>query len=211
MTHKTILTLALAVMLVASFAGTRAIAAANGPDTEAEYEAPAPESPPDAPDGPAWHCHRCGAECPCFHGRHRPGHHGRRGGKGHMGFGHRGRGDRDHRQGAGLAAERMLKGAAKLELTDEQAKQLEQLAYDARAKLIDLESELSKARLEMRRQIETDSDDLAALKKHLDSLAKKRVSIQELKLENWIEAKKILTEEQKTLIRKSHPRMGMRF
>jgi Spy/CpxP family protein refolding chaperone len=198
-------------MLVGSLAGAQATAAANGPDTESVYEAPAPAAPPDAPDGPAWCCPRCGAEYPGFHGRRGHGIRSPRGGKDRMGFGHHGRGARDHRRGTGLAAERMLKGATKLELTDEQIGKLEKLAYDARLKLIDLESDLSKARLEMRRQMETDSDDLTVIKKHLDTLAQKRVSVQELKLKNWIDAKKILNEEQKTSIRKWYPRLGMRL
>jgi Spy/CpxP family protein refolding chaperone len=211
MKHKTILTLALAVMLAGALAGTPAIAATNGQDTGADYEAPAGVGTSDSPDGSEWCCPRCGAECRGCRGGHGFGHHGMRRGKGHADYGHRGRGDRDHRPGAGLAAERLLRKAATLELTDEQIKQLEQLAYNAKSKLIDLETECSKARLEMRRQMETNSDDVAALKKHLDSLAKKRVSIQVLKLENWIDAKKVLTDEQKTLIRMSYPRLGMRL
>lgn len=220
MTFKTILTIALAVVLVGALADTRAVAAANGPDNETEYETQAPPPTPDAadpPDSPGWRCHNCGADCLHPHGRRAYGKRGQRfhaprGMKGHRGdFGHHGRGARRGGPGRGLAAERLLTNAAGLDLTDQQIEQLEKLAYEARLKLIDLETELEKARLEKRRQMETDDEDLAAMKKHLDSMARKRVEVQVLKLGHRIEAKKVLNEEQKKLIREKYPRLGMRL
>jgi Spy/CpxP family protein refolding chaperone len=211
MRYKTILTIALAVMLVGTLASTRAITATGSPDTEAEYEAPASDSG-DPPGRPGWNCSRCGAECPAPSGRRGHGVRAPRGAKGRGGaFGHHGRAARGGGPGSGLAAERMLKSATKLELTDEQIGQLEKLTYNTRSKLIDLESEVEKARLEKHRQMETNAEDLTAMKKHLDSLAKIRVSIQVLKLEHWIDAKKVLTEDQKKLIKESYPRLGMRL
>jgi Spy/CpxP family protein refolding chaperone len=66
--------------------------------------------------------------------------------------------------------------------------------------LIDLESDLEKAQLEMKRQMETDGDDYNALKKHLDTVSKRRASIQEVKLKNWVDARKVLTDEQKKTV-----------
>ena len=63
----------------------------------------------------------------------------------------------------------------------------------------------------MKRQMETDGDNLSAMKKHLDSMAKIRVNIQELKLKNWIDAKSVLTEEQKQKVKEQHPRFGMKL
>ena len=105
----------------------------------------------------------------------------------------------------------MLRRATQLELSDVQIAQMEKLTYDAKSKMIDLNSDFEKARLEMQKQMDTDSDDLSAMKKHLDSVAKKRVSIQELKLQNWFDSKNVLTEEQKKLIGKKQLRMGMRL
>jgi len=102
----------------------------------------------------------------------------------------------------------MLRGATGLELTDDQVTQLEQLSYDTKSKLIDLESSLEKARLEMGRQMESDGDDLSAMKKQLDSMAKIKVDIQELKLKNWIDAKNVLTDEQKQKVKDKAPRFG---
>jgi Spy/CpxP family protein refolding chaperone len=210
---KTILVTALAVALTLTLAGVPAMTATDGPDSETEYQAPDPPGTQDAPEAPTWSCPKCGADCPAppygrrafkertprfgrsmgaAHGRHA----GRRGGRG---------------AGRGLASDRLIKRATRLELTDAQVVQLEKLAYDTMSQLIDLNSDLEKAQLEMRRQMETDGDDLPALKKHLDTLAKKHVSIQELKLKNWIDSKKVLTEEQKQKIGDRFPRMKTGF
>jgi Spy/CpxP family protein refolding chaperone len=107
-----------------------------------------------------------------------------------------------------VPADRLLRGANGLELTDDQVTQIEQLSYDTKSKLIDLESSLEKARLEMKRQMESDGDDLSAMKKQLDSMAKIKVDIQELKLKNWIDAKKVLTDAQKQKVKDQFPRFG---
>ncbi|MCK5408552.1 MAG: hypothetical protein KAJ37_13880 [Candidatus Krumholzibacteria bacterium] len=209
MISKTILILALAVLLVGGVAAVPSVVSA-GPDTEAEFDdqAPPPPPPPDADDvdTPTWP--QCRADCPAHFGRHGRGQYGRKGDRG------RGAGQslhgRDQRR-AGLPSQMMLRRTTRLELSDAQIAQLEKLTYDAKSKMIDLNSDFEKARLEMQKQMDTDSDDLSAMKKHLDSVAKKRVSIQELKLQNWIDSKNVLTEEQKKLIGKKQLRMGMRL
>ena len=85
----------------------------------------------------------------------------------------------------GLSANRILRGATDLELTEDQIKDLEKLSYDTQLQLIDLESDLEKAQLEMKRLMEDGSDDTSAMKKQLRSLSEKRLGIQETKLENW--------------------------
>ena len=211
MISKTILILALAVLLVGGVAAVPSVVSA-GPDTEAEFDdqAPPPPPPPDADDvdSPTWQCPRCGADCPAHFGRHGRGQYGRKGSRG------RGAGPSLHghdQRRAGLPSQMMLRRTTRLELSDAQIAQLEKLTYDAKSKMIDLNSDFEKARLEMQQQMDTDSDDLSAMKKHLDSVAKKRVSIQELKLQNWIESKNVLTEEQKKQIGKKQLRMGMRL
>jgi Spy/CpxP family protein refolding chaperone len=125
--------------------------------------------------------------------------HGSRGGR----FGHRGFGMSDR-----VPADQMLRGASGLELTDEQVARLEVLSYNAKSKLIDLNSSLEKARLEMKREMKSGNDDLSAMKKNIESMSKIKVDIKELKLENWIEAKNVLTEEQKAQVKDRHPRFG---
>ena len=113
--------------------------------------------------------------------------------------------------GTGVAADHMLRNAARLDLTEAQIAQLEKLSYDAKSKLIDLESDQDKARLEMRRQMQTDSDDLTAMKKQLNAMSQIRVNIQELKLKNWIDAKNVLTDDQKQKVKDQFPRFGMKL
>jgi Spy/CpxP family protein refolding chaperone len=215
MLSKTILILALAVLLAGGVAAVPSVVSA-GPDTEAEFDDQAPPPPPppttapdaDDVDSPTWRCPQCGKECPAPFGKQGRGRYGRRGGKGRGAA--PGQFGRDQRR-AGLPSQVMLRRATRLELSDEQITQLQKLTYGAKSKMIDLDSDLEKARLEIQQQMDTNRDDISAMKKHLDSIAKKRVSIQELKLQNWIDSKNVLTEEQKKLIGKNQLRMGMKL
>jgi len=189
---------------------------------QAEIDTLAPPLPPGSgfghgrAGGPGWgadqwQCPHCGRECRWADRSERPGRaaigqRGRAGRAGRERFG-RERAGRAGERGGVIAAERMLRHAEDLKLTDAQTESLERLAYDTKAQLIDLNASLQKARLEFRRQREADSDDIAAMKKQLNTLAAKRVDIQELKLKHWVDAKKVLTEEQKKLLKENFPRM----
>ena len=215
MKSKTVLSLAMAVLLTGALGGAEA-AGNDGIDNDAiQVAQAAPDTPdtPATPDTPNYTCPRCGAECATPFARHGRGMRAPKGRSSRGAeFGRGGRGTRGgFDRGTRVPAERMLRGATKLELTEEQIAQLEKLSYDTKSKLIDLESQLDKARLEMHRQMETDSDDLAAMKKHLDSMAKIRVNIQELRLKNWVDAKNVLTDKQKQSVKDQFPRFGMRL
>jgi Spy/CpxP family protein refolding chaperone len=222
MKNRIAMTMATAILLTGALGVAGALA---GGDTEAETVQVAQATPPDTPetpepaDPPTVTCPRCGAECPGPYGRHGRGVRAPKGrsfhgsefrGRGHAPRGGAGRGAGIGR-GDGVPAERMLRNATRLDLSEDQIAQLETLSYETQAKLIDLESDQDKARLEMRRQMETNGDDLSAMKKHLDSMAKIRVNIQELKLKNWIDAKNVLNEEQKQKVKDHFPRFGMRL
>jgi len=211
MNIRTVLTIAAAVLLFGSFAGVQA--AETGPQSGAQNEAqatPATDTPePD--DRATVTCPNCGGECPMPYGRRARGMRAPRAHKG--GYGHHSMRHGQGRQGgfgrgAGVPADRMLRSATSLELTEAQVTQLEKLSYDTKSKLIDLESSLKKARLEMGRQMESDGDDLSAMKKQLDSMAKIKVDIQEMKLKNWIDAKNVLTDEQRQKVKDHSPRFG---
>jgi Spy/CpxP family protein refolding chaperone len=116
-------------------------------------------------------------------------------------------GPRGERKG-GIAAMKILRHAEELDLNEQQVTQLEELALDARKQLVDLHAAIEKGKLELEEQIRSNSDDITTIKKHLNSLAQTRVDVQELKLRNWIAVKKILTDDQKEMIQKKHPRMG---
>ena len=108
-------------------------------------------------------------------------------------------------KGKGLAAAKFLRHAELIELTDGQVSKLEKLVYTTKKQLIDLRADVAKERLEIRRLRQTNSDDLASYRKHLNVIAKIRVDIEEARISNWIEARKILTSEQKELMEKRQP------
>ncbi len=213
MKTKTILTIALAALLTAGFATGDAVTEASAQST-AQVETPAEPAPPTTP---GFTCPDCGYQCPMPQGRR--GGRGMRAPKSHHGYGkasrmhapYGSRGGRGH-GGFGMSdripAEQMLRSASGLELSDEQVAQLEELSYNAKSKLIDLNSSLEKARLEMKKEMESGNDNLSAMKKNIESMSKIKVDIKELKLENWIEAKNVLTEEQKAQVKDRHPRFG---
>ena len=109
----------------------------------------------------------------------------------------------------GIAAERILRHAADLKLTDEQIKRLEALNHDTEAKLIDLRADIEKGELEIRNELQSGGDDLAKIKRYLDSVSKARAGVQEARIANFFDARKILTDEQKKMVKDAFPRLGM--
>jgi hypothetical protein len=207
-------------------------AAAAETDTAGDTDEAVLEAPPPSPQLPAAagvapqapssrRCPQCGFHRACWDRPHRDGHRHMMDHKGGYGrsrpgrHGHQGmRMGREHRgamagRGPGIAAARILRHAEKLELSDQQISQLEELSLGARKQMVDLRAAIEKEHLELEELLRSDSDDLTTIRKHLNALAEKHVDVQELKLRNWIEVKKILTEDQKEKIRKKHPRMGM--
>jgi len=104
-----------------------------------------------------------------------------------------------------LAAERLLKHAAPLELTDKQINKLEDLAFGARKALIDLRAQLEKDKLELRHKLRSGESDIASIKAHLEAMAEMRVEIQTLRIGNWIDARKLLSDKQKKMIMEGFP------
>jgi len=134
-----------------------------------------------------------------------------------LGGGH-GRGDGGDRRGfdgdgprfrGTIAAERMLRHAAGLNLTDDQMEKLETLAYETQKALVDLHSEIEKEQLEIQNIFRSGSDDLTLIKRHVNAVSKARADIQEARIVNLFEARKILTADQKKLVKEKHPRLGM--
>lgn len=117
-----------------------------------------------------------------------------------LGRGHRAR---------GVPAEHLLGLAQRLELTEEQVNKLEKLAYNTKKQLIDLRAAIAKERLEMRQLHRADSDDLASYKTHIDKIAKTRAQIEEARIANLIDSRKVLTDKQKDLLKKQRPRLRM--
>jgi len=108
----------------------------------------------------------------------------------------------------GVPAERMLRHAKDLKLTDEQIETLEQLSYTTKKALVDLHAEIEKEQLEIQNLFRSGSDDLAAVKLHLTAVSKARTGIQEARIENFFEAREVLTEKQKKTMKDAYPRLG---
>ena len=61
----------------------------------------------------------------------------------------------------------------------------------------------------MRELRRSDSNDLAQYKTHIDKIAKTRAQIEEARIANWIESRKVLTDKQKDLLNKQRPCLQM--
>lgn len=234
---RTIFSLMIALFALAATGPTFGPAAASA-STEAVVAADPQETPPQTPEAvsPAdpsikpplpggWCCPRCGAECtargPRFKGRQggpmlAPGRHeherarGQRGQRmGREGRGMNGRGMMGMGAGRGVAADRLLRNASELELTEEQIGKLQNLAYETKKKMIDLRADIETERLEMHKLMQSDGADLTQIKRHLAAISKARLAMQEARIENLFEARKLLTDEQKKMVKEKHPRLGM--
>jgi Spy/CpxP family protein refolding chaperone len=186
-----------------------------------------------------WYCWRCGAGNPNqgakYKGRHggpmlAQGAKGAQGARGQRGFAarqgcgkhsksmHDGgmmgrgkgmRGDGMMGHGKGVAADRMLRQASELNLTDDQTAKLEALAYETKKRLIDLHADIEIEQLEVHKQLQSGSEDLTQIKRHWSAIAKAQVDIKEAQITNLFEARKLLTTEQKEMVKERHPRLGM--
>jgi len=111
--------------------------------------------------------------------------------------------------GEGLAAERMLRHAEALKLSDEQADKLQTLVYETRKELVDFHAEVEKEQLEIHNLLLSGNDDMAPIRSHLEAISKAHADIQAARIANLFEAKKVLTDKQKNLIKEKFPRLGM--
>lgn len=118
-------------------------------------------------------------------------------GRDHLGWG----------TGGGGAAERMLRHAEELDLSADQKAKLEALAFQTQKKLVDLRAAIEKGQLELRNQLQSGSDDMGQIKSHLEAIARARTGIQEARIANLLDTRKVLTEKQKKLIEEKFPRL----
>lgn len=108
----------------------------------------------------------------------------------------------------GVPAERMLRHAKDLKLTEEQIDTLEKLSFETKKTLVGLHAEIEKEELEIQNLLRSGSDDLAAVSRHLAAVSKARADIQEARIANLFEARKVLTEKQKQTMKEGYPRLG---
>lgn len=202
-------------------AGSAAAAVDDDPQSPPLPEGVAPADPSfESPCAPHWRCHHCGAmnAGPMWRqggaaGRRVEGRVGGRTGVRERAY--RDASGRDWTRGpgrghggGGIAAERMIRHATDLKLTDEQIDALEKLASDTKKTLVDLHAEIAKEEIEIQDLLRSGSDDLAAVRRHAGALSKARSAIFEERISNFFEARKLLTAEQKKIVKEEFPRLG---
>ncbi len=212
-THTFCLILLMTVLCL-GMAGTQAARAGAGESASDQEFSPPPENQTPGLLAQSCQCPNCANSCTAPEDRQslrgRRGKHGR---NIHPGFRnkaprsmHQSMRSHPRSRGRGLPANRILRNATRLDLSENQISSLRELGHNGRLLLIDLKADLDKTRVEMKRLMQGDAENTAAIKKQMRTLADKRLVIQELKLENWIDSRKLLTDNQKEIISDCFPR-----
>lgn len=98
--------------------------------------------------------------------------------------------------------------ASVLGLTDVQQNELKELQFAAKKKMIDLKAALQKEHLEMQELMSKDDLTASAVKQQLDAVASAQTDVKFEMISTMIAAHKILTKEQKELLKKSQQMHG---
>ena len=161
-----------------------------------------PDIKPPLPDE-NWYCQQCQSQYPFpkrhyKEGNHRPmllprAQETRAGGLRHRG------------KWGGIAADRLLRLARRLGLSDDQITRLEDLGYETRKKIIDLRAALQKEQLELKHLMKSGTEDMRRIRRQLDLVAKKRADLQEARIAHGIESRRVLNEEQRKMIKEKRP------
>ncbi|MDD2235683.1 MAG: periplasmic heavy metal sensor [Kiritimatiellae bacterium] len=91
---------------------------------------------------------------------------------------------------------------ARLNITADQKKVLEEIALQFEVKEIALEAELKTAHLALRTLMKSQSDDREALFKAMDAVSASELKMKKAGMAAWLDIRSNLTEEQRTQIRK---------
>jgi len=85
---------------------------------------------------------------------------------------------------------------AKLNLTNEQKKDVEKIAVDMAKQLVDQRANLATARIDLRQLFKADNPDKAAIEKKINEMADIGVQLQMVKINSWFAMNKLLTPDQ---------------
>lgn len=101
----------------------------------------------------------------------------------------------------------------RLQLNDQQKKQIEQMRIDMEKRLVGVRAQAQMGRLDMRQLLNAENPDKAAIEKKMGELLQTRVQVATIRLNQWFEVNKILTADQQKVWREvlKHPmraRMG---
>jgi Spy/CpxP family protein refolding chaperone len=93
----------------------------------------------------------------------------------------------------------------KLQLSDEQSQQIENISRNHRMREIDLRAEVEKQSIFLQQQMEADTPDLAQVRAQIDKLAQARAQLEKSQVEMVLAIRHVLTAEQAKRLRELAP------
>ncbi|MCX6121792.1 MAG: periplasmic heavy metal sensor [Ignavibacteriales bacterium] len=84
----------------------------------------------------------------------------------------------------------------KLNLTDEQKKDVEKIHFDAEKQTIAQKAKVETARIELQQLLKADAPDKASIEKKINDLADLKVQMHMIKINSWFAINKLLTPDQ---------------
>jgi len=93
-------------------------------------------------------------------------------------------------------AKQIQKFMGKLNLTDEQKKDVEKIHFDAEKQTIAQKAKEETSRVELRQLLKADAPDKSAIEKKINEIAKLTVQMHMIKINSWFTINKLLTPEQ---------------
>ena len=93
-------------------------------------------------------------------------------------------------------AKQIHKFMGKLNLTDEQKKDVEKIHFDAEKQTIAQKAKVATARVELQQLLKADVPDKSAIEKKISDLAELKVQLHMIKINSWFAINKLLTPEQ---------------
>jgi Spy/CpxP family protein refolding chaperone len=99
-------------------------------------------------------------------------------------------------------AKALHKIMGKLNLTDEQKKDVEKIHFDAAKQSVAQKAKLATGRIELQQLLKTDNPDKSAIEKKINEMADIGVQLRIIKLNSWFAINKILTPDQQKIWKK---------
>jgi Spy/CpxP family protein refolding chaperone len=93
-------------------------------------------------------------------------------------------------------AKQIQKFMGKLNLTDEQKKDVEKIHFDAEKQSIAQKAKEATARVELRQLLKADTPDKSAIEKKINDIAGLRAQMHMIKINSWFAIDKLLTPDQ---------------
>ena len=91
----------------------------------------------------------------------------------------------------------------KLNLTEQQKKDVEKIGFEMKKQAIDLKANVATSRLELQQLFKADNPDKTAIEKKINELADFGVQLQMIKINSWFSINKLLTAEQQKIWKKA--------